>query len=118
MMSILVNPINETISEVWYDKSKEISRLKWIQDTVSAHTIDGIRLDDSDNFMYIDDNGMITNMNYFFRYTNNDYYIEPVLLAGKGLVVSTDSKGDDIEPEITISELRPRIQFLGRKALH
>ena len=68
--------------------------------------------------MYIDDEGMLSNMNYFFRYTNNDYYVEPILIAGKALVVGTNEEGDDIEPEITIGELRSRIQFLGRKALH
>ena len=118
MISILINPIDETIKEVWYDKSKEVSRLKWIQDTLDVRSIDGVRLDDNDQYMYVDDEGMILNMNYFFRYTNKDFYVEPMLLAGKGLVVGTDENGDDIEPEITINELRPRIQFLGRKAYH
>ena len=118
MRAILINPINETIKEVFYAKNKEYSRLNWIQDTIDCRTIDGIRLDDNSQYMYIDDEGMLSNMNYFFRYTNNDYYVEPVLIAGKALVVGTNEEGDDIEPELTIGDLRSRIQFLGRKALH
>ena len=118
MMSILINPIDQTIRDVWYDKNKETSRLKWIQDTLDVHTISGIRLDEDDHYMYVDDEGMLSNINYFFKYFNKTFYVEPVLIAGKGLVVSTDEHGDDIEPEITIGELRPRIQFLGRKAYH
>ena len=118
MMSILINPIDQTIRDVWYDKNKEVSRLKWIQDTLDVRSIDGIRLNDNDQYMYVDDEGMLSNMNYFFKYFNRDFYVEPVLIAGKGLVVGTDENGDDIEPEITIGELRPRIEFLGRKAYH
>tara|TARA_R100000781_G_C4062484_1_gene121521 strand:+ start:693 stop:1049 length:357 start_codon:yes stop_codon:yes gene_type:complete len=118
MRSILINPINETIKEVWYDKNKELSRLEWIKDNLSVRTISGIRLDDNGNYLYVDDEGMLLNMNYFFRYTNNDFYVEPVLLAGKGLVVSTDEEGNDIESELTIGDLKPKIEFLGRKALH
>ena len=68
--------------------------------------------------MYVDDEGMLANMNYFFRYTNDDFYVEPVLLAGKGLIVGTNEEGEDIEPELTVEDIRSRIKFLGRKALH
>ena len=33
-------------------------------------TIDGIHLDENGHYMYVDDEGMLANMNYFFRYTN------------------------------------------------
>ena len=118
MKAILINPIDETIREVFYAKNKEYSRLNWIQDTIDCKTIDGVRLDDNGQYMYVDDEGMLSNMNYFFRYTNNDFYVEPVLIAGKALAVGTDHLGNDIEPELTIGDLRSRIQFLGRKALH
>ena len=42
----------------------------------------------------IDDEGMLSNMNYFFRYTNNDYYVEPILIAGKALAVGTNEEGE------------------------
>ena len=118
MKAILINPIDETIKEVFYEGNKQYSRLHWMQDTINCNTIDGVRLDEWVQYMYIDDEGMLSNMNYFFRYTNNDYYVEPILIAGKALAVGTNEEGDDIEPEITIGELRSRIQFLGRKALH
>jgi hypothetical protein len=118
MRAILINPIDETIKEVFYEGNKQYSRLHWIQDTINCNTIDGVRLDEWGQYMYIDDEGMLSNMNYFFKYTNNDYYVEPVLIAGKALVVGTDHLGNDIEPELTIGDLRPRIKFLGRKALH
>tara|TARA_B100001113_G_C20910009_1_gene535236 strand:+ start:168 stop:524 length:357 start_codon:yes stop_codon:yes gene_type:complete len=118
MRSILINPINETISEIFYAKHKEHSRLEWIKNAIDVRTISGIRLDDNGNYLYVDDEGMLLNMNYFFKYTNNDYYVEPVILAGKGLVVSTDEDGNDIDSELTLGDLRPKIEFLGRKALH
>ena len=118
MMSIIINPIDETIREVWHDKDKESSRLKWIKDTLGVHTITGIRLDKDNHYMYVDDEGMLLTMNYFFRYTNNAFYVEPVLIAGKGLVVSTDENGDDNSPDLTMGEIRTRVKFLGRKAYH
>ena len=118
MRAILINPIDETIKEVFYEGNKQYSRLHWIQDTINCDTIDGVRLDEWGQYMYVDDNGMLSNMNYFFRYTDNSYFVEPILLAGKGLVVGTNEEGNDIEPELTIEDLRSRIQFLGRKALH
>ena len=118
MRAILVNPIDETIREVLYTKHQELSRLEWTRDVLSVHTIDGIRLDENGHYMYVDDEGMLANMNYFFRYTNDDFYVEPVLLAGKGLIVGTNEEGEDIEPELTVEDIRSRIKFLGRKALH
>ena len=118
MRAILVNPIDETIREVFYTKHQELSRLEWTRDVLNVHTIDGIRLDENGHYMYVDDEGMLANMNYFFRYTNDDFYVEPVLLAGKGLIVGTNEEGEDIEPELTVEDIISRIKFLGRKALH
>ena len=112
MRAILLNPFDQTVKEVVYTGD-----FREIYSLIDCTTFDVVRLSESDD-MYVDDEGMLANMNYFFRYTNDDFYVEPVLLAGKGLIVGTNEEGEDIEPELTVEDIRSRIKFLGRKALH
>ena len=104
MKAILINPIDETITEVNYNGD-----YKQIYQFIDASMFGVVDIPNDDS-IYIDDEGLFKDNQYFF--THNAI---PTLLGGKGLVLGIDHKtGDSADANSTILEIRKSITFMGK----
>jgi len=100
MKAILINPYNETITEVEYSGNfKEIYKL------IDCSTFDCINIDD-DNTLFVDDEGLLQQNRYFHwkDYTN---------LAGKALIIGVDYQtGEDCDTSWTVQTVENMVEWL------
>jgi hypothetical protein len=106
MRAILIDPQNEAVTEVEYDGDyKSICKL------IDAELFDCVRLGDgAENTIYVDDEGLLNGK----RNTVGMFRVEggnPAYLAGKGLILATDSEGESIGTELTLEEVRGWVAF-------
>jgi hypothetical protein len=91
MQGILIDPFTKTVSEVSYNGNyKEIYKL------TGCSTFTVIELDANGETLFIDDNGLLENPEHFFKWEG---YEQP--LAGKGLILGTDSEGESVGTKFT-----------------
>ena len=81
MKAILINPHEETITEVEYS-----GNYKEIYDLIGCTTFDCVRIYETQD-MYIDDEGLLKNNQMYFTMNDRVY-------AGKALLLSHDVDGD------------------------
>ena len=104
MKAFLIDPSQCSITEVEYDDSNYRNICKMI----GAELFDVVRLNEAGDVAYVDDNGLFSDKP-FFKY--HDY---PYPLAGKALVLGTDSKGESISPVTeTIETLEENVTFIS-----
>ena len=103
MKAYLIDPMKCSITEVEYDDSN----YRNICALIDADLFDVVRLSDSRDVIYVDDEGLF-NPQGFFRV---DGYPNP--LAGKGLVLGTDSEGESIQPGMSLEDLENVIHFIS-----
>jgi len=100
MKTILINPFNQTITEVEYSGNfKEIYKL------IDCSTFDCINIDD-DNTLFVDDEGLLQENRYFHwkDYTN---------LAGKALIIGVDYQtGEDCDTSWSLQEVENMVEWL------
>jgi hypothetical protein len=100
MKAILINPFNQTITEVEYSGNfKEIYKL------IDCSTFDCINIDD-DNTLFVDDEGLLQENRYFHwkDYTN---------LAGKALIIGVDYQtGEDCDTSWSLQEVENMVEWL------
>ena len=100
MKAILINPFNQTITEVEYSGNfKEIYKL------IDCSTFDCINIDDN-NTLFVDDEGLLQQNRYFYwkDYTN---------LAGKALIIGVDYQtGEDCETSWSLQEVENMVEWL------
>jgi len=102
MKAFLIDPDNQTITEVEHNGLEDLYRL------INCHTVDAVRID-ADDVIYVDDNGLyVEPQPASFSYAGN-----PVPLCGKGVVVGCDDEGNDDAPAHTLTSLTRRIKWLG-----
>jgi hypothetical protein len=102
MKAILIDPEFHAITEVEYGGS-----LQDIYELIDCTCIDAIRVNDSGDTIYVDDEGLY-NSNFYWRY--EDY---PHPIAGKGLVLGTDMAGESISPVLlTVERLENSVRFI------
>ena len=102
MKAYLIDPKQQTIYQVEHDASdyKNISR------TIECDYFTTVVLNEHDDTIYIDDEGLLhMGIKYMFQIDNNENFC----YAGKGLVLGTDEEGESCEPTITPDELKKRI---------
>jgi hypothetical protein len=87
MKAFLIDPQEKTVSNIDIDDS-----LQAYYDVLECRTFDVVRINNEGDVIYVDDEGLFTK-SYFFTYNG---YTSP--LAGKGLVLGTDSEGASIPP--------------------
>lgn len=81
-----------------------------IKGQLDCHLIDVIRLNFKDrSVIYIDDEGLYVQEPIGYFSVKGAYG----KFAGHGLVVGTDSEGNDLDTKISIEELTERIRFHG-----
>ena len=105
MRAILIDPVERTVSEVEYSgSSKDIYRLV----DCETFTVVGIEHDDA---IFVDDEGLLKDdPRYYFIYRGHD---QPI--AGKGLVLGTDSEGESVEPVSTVDDIKVAVRFVELK---
>ena len=107
MKAILIDPCNETITEVKYD-----GNYKTIQKMIGCFIFDIARFnDDTGDGIYIDDEGMFSKDRHFFVvYPATG---APTILAGKGLALGCDlATGESKSLACSFDELANRIAFI------
>lgn len=104
MRAYLINPHDQTITEV--DYSGDYCQ---IYDLIECQTFDVARINDRGDVIYVDDEGMFHNSEFF----DLPGYSQP--LAGLGLVLGTNDEGESTSPSnlVTLNWLRDQTRFLN-----
>jgi hypothetical protein len=105
MKALLINPQARTITEVDYNGD-----YKHIYTLIDSALFDIVRIDAKET-IFVDDEGLVNGKAQtvgMFRVAGRN----PVVLAGKGLVLSTDTTGDSIATTLTIEQLTLMIDFV------
>lgn len=105
MRAILIDPFDESVTEVEYDGDyKNIYKLlSHPEHHVDCFTV--VYLENGDG-IFVDDEGLFKDPKHFFTYTGYD---QPI--AGKGLVLGTDEEGNSVSPKTVLGDLQPKIGF-------
>jgi len=108
MNALLINPIDETITEVTFSGD-----YKQIQKAIDANCFGVVSIPNDDD-IYIDDEGLLKGNNYFFMHKD-----VPTPLCGKGLVLGANhDTGDSTSVHVTLKELKHSITFLGQQGIN
>jgi hypothetical protein len=102
MKAYLIDPELHAITEFEYDGS-----MQDIYETIDATMFDAIRINDDGDVVYVDDEGLYNSTHYWA------YGEYPHPIAGKGMVLGTDSHGESIAPVITLEKLEDRVRFIS-----
>ncbi len=110
MKHFIIRPELGEINEIFYlDKSEP--KYQWIQRMIGGN-FDCVDINDEGDTIYVNDEGLLKNSNYFFE-VNSPLYEKPYPLAGTAIVSGTNMEGDDAKPKITHKELKEIIKFKG-----
>ena len=99
MKAILINPHEETITEVDYS-----GNYKEIYSFIDCRTFDCVRLTDMQD-MYIDDEGLLIDNQRYFSIEGRNY-------AGKALLLSHNSEGETTATDWTLQEAKDMVEWL------
>ena len=102
--AVLIDPENQKISDV----DIEAGNLEQIYELLGCRVVDFVMLYPNGDGVFIDDEGMLIEDQYFFHHINNDYSI-----AGKALLVGTGDDGETVAPDWDAESLNRHITFLG-----
>ena len=102
MRGILINPFDQTVTEVDYSGDfRDIYKL------IDAQCFDCARISRNDG-IFVDDEGLLNGTTHFFEHSE---YPNP--LAGKGLIVGCDEEGESQSCKTTIEEVKANVRFLN-----
>ncbi len=110
MRAYLINTPERRVEEYEYDNStyKNIAR------AIRCDIITAVRINDQDDSIYVDDEGLINgNPHGWFMFEG---YPQP--LRGLGLVLGLDDEGESVSPKCSLEWLRQRIKFIDDSALN
>ena len=103
MRAILIDPYAQEIVEVEYSGDwKEIKTFLQCDIFTTAY------FDDTDDSVYVDDEGLYVEDQAFFTIGN---YPQP--LAGRGLILGCNDEGDSVDCKTTLEEAKAMVKFLG-----
>lgn len=106
--AILIDPFEKTVTEIEHDADNYraiYSKLSHETMPVSCFTV--VRINDQDDTIFIDDEGLLKPCSHFFVYEG---YPQP--LAGKGLILGTNEEGDSIAPQaVTVDDVKAKVTF-------
>jgi len=100
--TFLINPHDETITEVTYQ-----GHYTDIYKHIDCDAFDVVSINKHNDGLFVDDEGLFKPSQSFFKHA--DY---PTPLAGKALVMGCDDKGESVAPKITLQELIDKISFV------
>jgi len=103
MKAIVIDPFNQTITE-----HETPGQLHDIYELGDYDCLCTVRLNQEDDIVYLDDNGLFQNNQAFWKF--KDY---PQPLAGKGVVLGTDYAGYSVSPAVaTVAWMQERVEWL------
>ena len=102
MKAILIDVKTQEIKEVEHDDT-----LQNIYDLIDCRAFDLVRIDDV-NSIFVDDEGILKD-NLYFEYSVSDRVFQ---LAGNGLVLGVDDKGNSISATLTVEDVEGKVNFL------
>ena len=103
MRAILINPVTCQVIETEYSGTYTD-----IYTMCDFELFDCIELGDGQT-MYVDDEALLKDNQFFFRY---DGFDQPI--GGKVLIIGTDENGDAVGTTLDIDELKNKIEFVGK----
>jgi len=101
MKGILINPHEETITEVEYS-----GNYKEIYSLIDCRTFD-VAMAKENNDLYLDDEGLFKDNQKYFRMVELG-----ANYAGKGLILAHDDEGESIATTLTLQEVEDMVQWL------
>lgn len=100
MKAILIDPETKTIKEVDYDGD-----YRSIYKLIDCDCYTAVTINKHGETVWVDDEGLFTKTHYF----KIAGYPDP--LAGKGLLLRTDSNGESVATELTVEHLEDMVRF-------
>ena len=101
MKGILINPHEETITEVEYS-----GNYKEIYSLIDCRTFD-VAMAKENNDLYLDDEGLFKDNQKYFRMVELG-----ANYAGKGLILAHDDEGESTATTLTLQEVKDMVQWL------
>ena len=98
MRAILIDPFNQTITEVEYSGD-----YKQIYNLIDCNTFTVSSISDADD-LFLDDEGLLKD-NRYFTWSGHPF-------AGKGLILAHDEEGDTIPTTYDLKEVLDRVEWL------
>ena len=102
MKAILIDVKTQEIKEVEHDNT-----LQNIYDLIDCRAFDLVRIDDV-NSIFVDDEGILKD-NLYFEYSGSENVFK---LAGNGLILGVDDKGESISPTLNVEDVKGKVNFL------
>lgn len=105
MRGILIDPKAGTVSET----DAYTGDYQQIYTIIGASLFDCVRVDDSET-MFVDDEGLLNGNgkeNGFFYVIGDN----PVVIAGKALILGTNEEGDSVASKLTIDQVKAMVRF-------
>ena len=102
MKAILIDVKTQEVKEVEHDDT-----LQNIYDLIDCRAFDLVRID-AVNSIFVDDEGILKD-NLYFEYSVSDRVFQ---LAGNGLVLGVDDKGNSISATLTVEDVEGKVNFL------
>lgn len=104
MRGILINPETQEISEIEYDGD-----YRSIYKLLDIRLFTLIHLSDNES-LFLDDEGLLKDPEFFFGLVGPNFkYHQP--LAGKGLILGTDEKGESIGSNLSLETVKENVRF-------
>jgi len=102
MKAILIDVKTQEVKEVEHD-----GEIQNIYNLIDCRAFDIVRIDDV-NDIFVDDEGILKD-NLYFEYSVNDRVFQ---LAGSGLVLGYNKKGETIGTTLTVEDVKGKVNFL------
>ena len=110
MKAILIDPVNQTVSEVEHDESRSLAS---IYELIEADCFDVVTVNMKRDGIHVDDEGLFKEDLYIFTYLDIEEMTHLAQLAGKGLILGCDDEGRAIAPSLTVEQVRRNVRFRG-----
>ena len=102
MKAILIDVKTQEIKEVEHDNT-----LQNIYGLLDCRVFDVVRIDNV-NSIFVDDEGILKD-NLYFQYSGSSGIFQ---LAGNGLILGVDDKGESISPTLNVEDVKGKVNFL------
>lgn len=103
MKAFLIDPKKRSIKLVEYNNT-----LEHLYELLDCRMVDFVQAYGNADGMFVDDEGLFVEDQYFFHHIN-----VPTPIAGRALIVGTDEDGNTVEADTSVEELHRHVTFIG-----
>jgi len=100
MKAILIDSVNREVKEV------DVTDYKSYYPLINCECFTVVNFGKDNDSIFVDDEGLLKDPENFFMFRGSNP------LAGNGLILGTDSKGESIAPKITLEQVKEAVKFL------